>query len=32
MGVPVLEGTGEPTDRGGWRALVHGVAKESDTT
>ena len=23
---------GNPTDRGGWRATVHGVAKESNTT
>ena len=23
---------GNPTDRGAWRATVHGVAKESDTT
>ena len=23
---------GNPMDRGAWRAMVHGVAKESDTT
>ena len=23
---------GNPTDRGTWQAIVHGVAKESDTT
>ena len=23
---------GNPVDRGAWRAIVHGVAKESDTT
>ena len=23
---------GNPTDRGVWRAIVHGVAKEPDTT
>ena len=23
---------GNPMDRGGWQATVHGVAKESDTT
>ena len=23
---------GNPTDRGTWRAIVHGVARESDTT
>ena len=23
---------GNPTDRGAWRAIVHGVAKEQDTT
>ena len=29
---PVFSSLGNPMDRGAWRATVHGVTKESDTT